>query len=116
MTILTACTSLAANIDDKTQVTEIRHMNTSWYMHGSRTANGEKFNPNGLTAAHKTLPFGTMLRVSNPDNNRSVVVRVNDRGPFTKGVDLDISKGGAQELGIIKTGRSKLIVEHLSSR
>jgi rare lipoprotein A len=82
-------------------------------MHGSRTANGERFNPDGLTAAHKTLPFGTLLRVSNPDDNRSIVVRVNDRGPFTKGVDLDISRGGAQQLGIIKKGRAKVFVEEL---
>jgi rare lipoprotein A len=88
----------------------------TWYMHGTRTANGEKFNPDGLTAAHKTLPFGTVLRVTNPDNNRSIVVRINDRGPFTKGVDLDISRGGAQQLGIIKQGRAKVRVEQLTSR
>jgi rare lipoprotein A len=82
-------------------------------MHGSRTANGEKFNPNGLTAAHKTLPFGTILRVTNPDNGRSIVVRINDRGPFTKGVDLDIARGGAQELGLIQKGRGKVFVEEL---
>ena len=108
--MLGAC---ATTTDDAHIVTKSYHLNATWYMHGSRTANGEKFNPDGLTAAHKTLPFGTLLRVSNPDDNRSIVVRVNDRGPFTKGVDLDISRGGAQQLGIIKKGRAKVFVEEL---
>jgi len=109
-TMLGAC---ATTTDDAHIVTKSYHLNATWYMHGSRTANGERFNPDGLTAAHKTLPFGTLLRVSNPDDNRSIVVRVNDRGPFTKGVDLDISRGGAQQLGIIKKGRAKVFVEEL---
>jgi rare lipoprotein A len=108
--MLGAC---ATTTDDAHIVTKSYHLNATWYMHGSRTANGERFNPDGLTAAHKTLPFGTLLRVSNPDDNRSIVVRVNDRGPFTKGVDLDISRGGAQQLGIIKKGRAKVFVEEL---
>ena len=101
---------------EQTHISKSYHVNATWYMHGTKTANGEKFNPNGLTAAHKTLPFGTILRVSNPDNGRSIVVRVNDRGPFTKGLDLDISRGGAQELGFIKKGRARLFVEELPSR
>ena len=93
------------------------YVNATWYQCCGRTASGEKFNPNGATAAHRTYPFGTMLRVTNPDNGRSIVVRVNDRGPFTKGVDLDISRGGAQELGIILRGRAKVRVEEqLTSR
>ena len=88
----------------------------TWYACCARTANGEKFNPNGMTVAHKKYPFGTMLRVTNPDNGRSIVVRVNDRGPFTKGVDLDIARGGAQQLGIINKGRAKVRVERLTSR
>ena len=109
-TMLGGCATTAEN----TYVAQSSHyMNATWYMHGTKTANGEKFNPNGLTAAHKTLPFGTILRVTNPDNGRSIVVRVNDRGPFTKGLDLDISRGGAQQLGFIKKGRTKLFVENL---
>lgn len=92
------------------------YVNATWYACCKHTANGEKFNPNGMTVAHRRYPFGTMLRVTNPDNGRSIVVRVNDRGPFTKGVDLDISRGGAQELGIINKGRAKVRVEHLTSR
>jgi rare lipoprotein A len=109
-TMLGAC---ATKLDDAHIVTKSYHLNATWYMHGSHTANGERFNPNGYTAAHKTLPFGTLLRVTNSDDNRSIVVRVNDRGPFTKGVDLDIARGGAQELGLIKKGRAKVFVEEL---
>ena len=71
----------------------------TWYGQehaGKRTASGEVFNPNGLTAAHRSLPFGTCLRVSNPKTGRSVSVRVNDRGPFTTGVSLDLSHGAAR--------------------
>ncbi len=78
-------------------------MTATWYgaeLAGNRTASGERFNPNGLTAAHRTLPFGTCLRVSNPKTGRSVAVRVNDRGPFTKGVSLDLSHGAARAIGM----------------
>jgi len=77
-----------------------------WHGHehaGKRTASGERFNPDGLTAAHRSLPFGTCLRVSNPKTGRSVSVRVNDRGPFTKGVSLDLSHGAAQAIGMRST-------------
>jgi peptidoglycan lytic transglycosylase len=78
----------------------------TWYGHehaGKRTASGEMFNPDGLTAAHRSLPFGTCLRVSNPKTGRSVSVRVNDRGPFTKGVSLDLSHGAARAIGMRST-------------
>lgn len=78
----------------------------TWYgqeLAGNRTASGEMFNPNGLTAAHRTLPFGTCLRVGNPKTGRSVSVRVNDRGPFTKGVSLDLSHGAARAIGMRST-------------
>lgn len=71
-------------------------MLTSWYDHGTVTANGEKFNPNGLTAAHKTLPFGTKLRIKYKD--RQITVRINDRGPFIKGRELDLARGAARRL------------------
>ena len=67
--------------------------------HGRRTASGEPFNRHALTAAHRTFPFGTKLRVVNPDNGREVVVRVNDRGPFTPRYSLDLSEGAALQLG-----------------
>jgi rare lipoprotein A len=81
-------------------------MRATWYGHelaGNRTASGERFNPNGHTAAHRTLPFGTCLRVANPKTGRSVSVRVNDRGPFTKGVSLDLSYGAARAIGMHST-------------
>lgn len=74
----------------------------SWYgpgFHGNRTANGETYDQNALTAAHRTLPFGTRLRVTNTANGRSVEVRINDRGPFVDGRDLDLSKAAADALG-----------------
>ncbi len=78
----------------------------TWYgneLRGHRTASGEPFNPGGLTAAHRSLPFGTCLLVSNPRTGKSVRVRVNDRGPFTKGVSLDLSAGAAQAIGMRST-------------
>jgi rare lipoprotein A len=78
----------------------------TWYGHelaGNRTASGERFNPNGLTAAHRSLPFGTCLRVGNPKTGRKVAVRINDRGPFTKGISLDLSYGAARAIGMHST-------------
>jgi rare lipoprotein A len=80
----------------------------SWYALTSRTASGEMMNPAKLTAAHKTLPFGTKLKVTNPKNGKSVIVRINDRGPFIKGRSLDLSKAAAQKIGIISRGHGKV--------
>src|SRR5262245_33268003 len=66
---------------------------------GQRTANGERAQPNGLTAAHRTLPFGTRVRVTNKSNGRSVVVRINDRGPFVRGRIIDLTPAAARALG-----------------
>ncbi|MDG4884412.1 septal ring lytic transglycosylase RlpA family protein [Mesorhizobium sp. WSM4884] len=78
----------------------------SWYALHSRTASGERMNPAELTAAHRTLPFGTRLRVTNKNNGRSVVVRINDRGPFVRGRVLDLSRGAANQLGFIGSGHT----------
>ena len=78
----------------------------TWYgneLRGSRTASGEWFDPDGLTAAHRSLPFGTCLLVGNPKTGRTVVVRVNDRGPFTEGMTLDLSAGAARAIGMRST-------------
>ena len=72
----------------------------SWYGSGRRTASGERFNPNGLTAAHRSLPFGTKVRVENRRTGRSVIVRINDRGPFVRGRIIDLSRGSARALGM----------------
>ncbi|MFA6154946.1 septal ring lytic transglycosylase RlpA family protein [Mesorhizobium sp.] len=78
----------------------------SWYALHSKTASGERMNPSAMTAAHRTLPFGTKLRVTNQGNGRSVVVRINDRGPFIRGRVLDLSKGAANQLGFIGSGHT----------
>ncbi|MET3790231.1 rare lipoprotein A [Aquamicrobium terrae] len=80
----------------------------SWYALHSKTASGERMNPSALTAAHRTLPFGTRLKVTNKKNGKSVVVRINDRGPFVKGRVLDLSKGAASQLGFIRSGHTSV--------
>jgi len=72
----------------------------SWYALRSKTANGERMQPYALTAAHRSLPFGTKIRVSNSRTGKSVVVRINDRGPFIRGRFLDLSKGAARSIGM----------------
>lgn len=72
----------------------------SWYHEGSRTANGERYRPDGISAAHKTLPFGTRVLVRNQRTGRSVTVRINDRGPFIRGRIIDLSRGAKQILGM----------------
>ncbi len=78
---------------------------------GALTANGERLHHDSLTCAHKTLPFGTMLKVTNPANGQSVVVRVTDRGPYVKGRIIDLSLRAAKEIGIIAQGIAPVIVE-----
>lgn len=72
----------------------------SWYHEGSRTANGERYRPDGISAAHKTLPFGTRVLVRNQRTGRSVTVRINDRGPFIKGRIIDLSRGAKRVIGM----------------
>ena len=83
----------------------------SFYTEGTRTANGERLNPNALTAAHPSLPFGTRLRITSVASGRSVVVRVNDRGPFIKGRVVDVSYSAAKELGMTERGVAKVRME-----
>lgn len=83
----------------------------SWYgpgFDGNLTANGEIYDMEGISAAHKTLPFGTIVRVVEFDTGRSIVVRINDRGPFVEGRIIDLSKGAARELGIVDKGITKV--------
>src|SRR5215203_4834038 len=83
----------------------------SWYcpgFHGRKTASGERFNTHALTAAHKTLPFGTRVRVTNEKTGRSVVVRINDRGPYAHGRIIDLSQASAHAIGIGGVGRVTL--------
>ncbi|MFH1874849.1 MAG: septal ring lytic transglycosylase RlpA family protein [Pseudomonadota bacterium] len=83
----------------------------SWYgpgFSGRKTASGERFRPSALTAAHRSLPFGTMVEVTNLANNRTVVVRINDRGPYAKNRIIDLSQRAAQKIGMIKSGTAKV--------
>lgn len=101
------------NQDLKTSGVEIP-VKASWYgpgFDGRYTASGEIFNQSFFTAAHKSLPFGSLLIVTNPKNDKQVIVKVNDRGPFVQGRDIDLSKAAAAELGILKKGVSSLKYE-----
>ena len=84
------------------------HGVASFYTEGTQTANGEKFNTHELTAAHRTLPFGTRLRVTNVATGRSVTVRVNDRGPFIRGRVVDVTYSAAETLGMVGGGIAKV--------
>ena len=89
----------------------------SWYgpgFHGKLTANGETYNQKAMTAAHKTLPLPTLVKVENLENGKSVVVRVNDRGPYSKGRIIDLTEVAARRLGMIDKGTAKVRVSVLS--
>lgn len=92
------------------------HGVASWYggfFHGRRAANGERFDKWAMTAAHKTLPFGTLLLVTNTRNNQSAVVRVTDRGPFIPGRTIDLSQGAARAIGMLRSGVAKVKISVL---
>jgi rare lipoprotein A len=81
--------------------------------HGKLTSNGETYDMNGLTAAHRTFPFGTKVRVTNLENGKSVIVRINDRGPFKEGRIIDLSRGAAKQIDLIPTGTARVKLEVL---
>jgi len=92
-------------------------LKVSWYgprFHGKFTANGEVYDQMALTAAHKSLSFGTLLKITNPKNGKSVIVRINDRGPYIEGRELDLSKGAAIELGILEKGVARVKVQEVA--
>jgi peptidoglycan lytic transglycosylase len=82
---------------------------------GNRTASGERFNPAAFTCAHRSLPLGSMVRVTNVANGRSVVVRVNDRGPFARGRIIDVSLAAAREIGLVRAGRGQVRLDLVHS-
>jgi rare lipoprotein A len=91
-------------------------MKASWYgprFHGKLTANGEIYDQMALTAAHKTLKFGTLLKVTNPKNGKSVIIRINDRGPYIGDRELDLSKGSAIKLGLIEKGVARVKIQEV---
>lgn len=90
----------------------------SWYgaaFHGRQTANGETFDMNDLTAAHRSLPFGTRVRVTNEATDESVVVRINDRGPYADSRVIDLSREAAKDIGLVLTGVGRVKLEVLGS-
>ena|SRR5690606_16234259 len=102
------------NAQDTVAVVQTLSGTASWYggkFHGRRTANGETYNQHALTAAHRYLPFGTEVVVTNQNNGRSVVVRINDRGPFSGGRIIDLSHQAASQIGMINSGTAKVTVE-----
>lgn len=100
--IIVGCLLMSFNIASDT-----KNSKASWYgdyFHGRKTANGEKYNMYNLTAAHKTLPFGTEVEVKNLRNDKTVIVRINDRGPYVKGRDIDLSKRAFKEIANLDRG------------
>ena len=97
---------LAMGLNVFSGVTEAKTVTgwASYYKSGKRTANGERFIPGGLTAAHRNLPFGTKVKVTNLKTGKSVVVRINDRGPFIKNRVIDLSLGAAKVVGLNRSG------------
>lgn len=98
------------------QVSRVIEGTASWYgpgFFGNRTASGEVYRPGTLTAAHRSLPFGTMVRVTNLNNGRSAVVRINDRGPFVGSRVIDLGHGAAQQVGLVSSGTAPVRLEVL---
>jgi rare lipoprotein A len=96
----------------------VKYGKASWYgkpFHGRLTASGERYNMYSMTAAHRTYAMGTILKITNLDNKRSVKVRINDRGPFYSSRDIDLSYAAAKKLGIVKKGIGRIKIEVLSS-
>jgi rare lipoprotein A len=83
-------------------------------LHGRRTASGERYNKTAFTAAHKTLPLGSKVRVTDVKTGKSIIVKINDRGPFVKGRIIDLSRRAARELGMIRKGLAKVRVQVIS--
>jgi rare lipoprotein A len=95
---------------------EAKQAKASWYQSGTRTANGQLFNPDGFSIAHRSLPFGTMVKLTNPKTGKSIIAVVNDRGPYIKGREIDVSRGGAIALGFFHSGTAKLLIEVLNKQ
>lgn len=111
--VLGQLTAVASNTVSKFKQNGV----ASWYgrqFHGRKTASGETFDMNGLTAAHRTLPMNCYIKVTNKDNGKSVVVKVNDRGPFHGNRVLDLSYGAAKAIGITQKGTGNVIIERVN--
>lgn len=105
---LTGCQSVGT---ESGTINKVYQGKASWYSSGKKTASGEKYNPNGYSVAHRTLPFGTHVQLTNPQNGNKIVAIVNDRGPFVRSREIDVSRGVAKSLGFINKGTQNLIIE-----
>ena len=117
LTLVTTLLSLPTLVSARVQVGHTQNGIASYYhdsLQGNKTANGEIYRKGVRSAAHKTLPLGTKVRVTKLSNGKSIVVRINDRGPFVKGRIIDLSRRAARDLGIIESGITKVKVEVLS--
>lgn len=101
------------NLPAAVKIVKIYKAKVSWYKYGRITANGEDFNSNKYTVAHRTLPFGTLVRFTNIETNARLIARVNDRGPFIRGREFDITVKCAYVLGVKKKGVATLKIEIL---
>ncbi|KHT62122.1 lipoprotein [Photobacterium gaetbulicola] len=116
-TVLAGCSSTESVYDEKTKVYAKSHKlvgQASWYgdrYHGKLTASGERYNMRAYTAAHKTLPFGTIVRVTNTANNKTVDVKINDRGPFAKDRVIDLSHKSFEQIGDTKKGLAPVKIQ-----
>ena len=111
--VLERLTAVASNTVSKFKQTGL----ASWYgrkFHGRKTASGETFNMNAMTAAHRSLPFNCYVKVTNKSNGKSVVVKVNDRGPFHGNRVLDLSYGAAKQIGLAQSGTGNVTIERVS--
>jgi rare lipoprotein A len=116
--MITACLGGPATAATSKAAQQLKQISgsASWYggtFHGRKTANGERYNMYGMTAAHKSLPFGTKVRVTNQKNGKAVVVRINDRGPYVGKRVIDLSKGAATAVGMIGSGVAPVKIEVL---
>lgn len=115
--LLAGCSTFSQNDDDGPAIDPKGYSaegRASYYgaqHQGKRTASGERFDQNALTAAHRQLPFGTRLLVTNLSNNKTVVVKVNDRGPHTRGRLIDLSKAAAEQLGMVADGVASVRIQ-----
>lgn len=108
LVLLSACFLFLPLQTDAAQAQFIQCGKASWYALTSMTASGERANPNAMAAAHRTLPFGTLVTVSNLRNGKEITVRINDRGPFVKGRVIDVTKAAASKLGFLPQGVAKV--------
>ncbi len=120
LVLVTSCATDLRDYKDPYVVKSTEEGKASWYSvktnYGTRTASGQKLCNNAPTAAHKTLPMGTKVRVINLANNKSEVVTINDRGPYKKGRVIDVTIGTAEKLGFVKNGIAPVRVEVLSHK